>query len=66
MARLYDLEQSYFLGWTPQQLHPLLSLGVQVITHRATKIIEVKDEHTKIVRHDSLKLASALKVALNS
>lgn len=61
VARLYDLEQSYFLGWEKPQLRQLENSGIKVIAHQATKIINVPDEGTSIVRHDPLKLAEALK-----
>ncbi|MDO8488205.1 MAG: 2-phospho-L-lactate transferase CofD family protein [bacterium] len=64
-AYLYSLEGSRFLGWEDDQLHRVEAEGVRVITHQATRIIEVVDEKTTIVRHDASKLAEAFKKLLN-
>lgn len=64
VAALYDLEYSHFLGWEQQELYEVEKEGVTVVAHRATKIIEVLDGKTKIVRHDPSKLAETLKEIL--
>jgi uncharacterized cofD-like protein len=64
VAALYDLEYSYFLGWKNDELEEVRASGVKVVTHNAIKIIDIKEENTKIVRHDPVKLAEALKKIL--
>lgn len=60
VAKLYDLEHSYFLGWEQAELAKVEKNGVKVITHNATKVVSVPGKETKIVRHDPKKLAKAL------
>jgi uncharacterized cofD-like protein len=64
VASLYDLEHSHFLGWEAGELDKIRASGIEVITHDAVKIFNIQEENTKIVRHDPVKLAEALKGVL--
>ncbi len=64
VASLYSLEYSHFLGWEQTELYRVQSESVRVITHQAIRIIDIPRENTKIVRHDPVKLAEALKDVL--
>jgi len=60
VAILYDYEHAHFLGWEQKELYEVQKDGVDIVMHKAVKIIDIKEENTKIVRHDPVKLAETL------
>jgi uncharacterized cofD-like protein len=63
IARLYDLEHSHFLGWSPPELHAVEAAGVRIITHQATTVVKGKNNY-RVIRHDPRKLSVALQKIL--
>lgn len=63
VAALYDLDHSHFLGWEGKDLKIIEQEGVEVITHKATNVVNT-DTKGSIVRHDPIKLAEAFKTIL--
>lgn len=63
VARLYDLEYSYFLGWDKKELDRARKNGIKIITHDATSVIK-SDDGGSLVRHNPVRLAETLKKLL--
>lgn len=61
VTALYNRENSHFLGWEDSELYRAQSDGIQIVTHHATSLVEVKSKGKTIVRHDPEKLAESLK-----
>jgi hypothetical protein len=59
VAKLYDLEHSYFLGWEEKELERIEKNGVKIVLHNATEIVEGKNNF-RVVRHNIEKLSDAL------
>ncbi|MBI4100038.1 YvcK family protein [Candidatus Microgenomates bacterium] len=63
VARRYSLDGSFFLGWDQKQIaSSQKNLGLRIVTHDATNIVETSDG--PIVRHDPARLAETLKALL--